>query len=50
MHITSDNLRHTTREHHKPFRAFYVEPKGGVRKRIEKKMPLINHVPTLWVN
>ena len=49
MIISNENLRHTTREHHRPFRSYVLTPRGGLTKRIEKKMPTDNFVPTLWL-
>ena len=48
MQIYSNNLRKTTREHHRPTRRYYIQPRGAERKAIEMRMPTTDYVPTLW--
>ena len=48
MYTISPNLRQTTREHHRTRRVYYIKPRGAEAKFVERKMPLVNDVPTLW--
>ena len=49
MQIYSTNLRKTTKEHHRPTRRYFIQPRGAERKIIEQRMPTVEHVPTLWM-